>query len=71
MSFFIVLTIGFGIIGLGFFIKEEVVQIAAVMIGAIFCVWGLALTPKPLLIGAEILTVVALFRLCLHCCECD
>lgn len=71
MSFLIFLGIGLGTIWLGFKVKEEVAQITAAITGAIFLLWGLTLTPQPFLITAEVIAVLAIFRLCLHCCECD
>ena len=71
MGFLIFLALGLGTIGLGFLIKEEVAQIVAVVTGTIFLIWGVTLTPKPFLMLAEVLTVIAVFRLGLHCCECD
>ncbi|MBE9166686.1 hypothetical protein IQ238_03780 [Pleurocapsales cyanobacterium LEGE 06147] len=71
MSFLIFLAIGLGTIWFGLKVKEEVAQIAAAITGAIFLLWGLTLTPQPFLVSAEVIAVLAVFRLCLRCCDCD
>ncbi|MBE9047889.1 hypothetical protein IQ255_26440 [Pleurocapsales cyanobacterium LEGE 10410] len=71
MSFAIFLGLGLGAIAWGLRATEEVSQLAGAVIGAILLVWGLCLTPKMFLLGAEILAVIAVFRICVRCCECE
>lgn len=71
MSFIIFLGLGLSSIAWGLKSTEEITQLSAAIIGAILLVWGLCLTPKICLWGAEILAVVAMFRICVRCCECD
>lgn len=71
MSFLIFLGIGLGTIWFGLKVKEEVAQIAAAITGAIFLFWGLTLTPQPFLVAVEAIAVLAVFRFCLRCCDCD
>lgn len=65
--------IGLGLLAIAFGIKsgDEVIQLSGAIVGAILLVWGLCLTPKMFLVGAEILAVIAVFRICVRCCECD
>jgi membrane protein YdbS with pleckstrin-like domain len=70
MSYLIFLAIGLGIIWWGLKIKEEIFQISSAIIGALFLVWGLILTPQSLLFAGEVISVVAVFRICVRCCEC-
>jgi hypothetical protein len=71
MSFLIFLGIGLGAIWFGLTVKEEVAQVTAAITGAIFFLWGLTITPQPFLIAFEVIAVLAVFRLCLHCYDCD
>ncbi|GAB4526769.1 MAG: hypothetical protein Tsb0014_07110 [Pleurocapsa sp.] len=71
MSYLIFLGIGLATIVWGLNVKEEVAQLTAAIIGTIFLVWGLFLTPQTFLLLMEIVAVIALFRLCIRCCECD
>ncbi len=71
MSFLIFIGLGLGAIAWGLKATEEVVQLSAALVGTILLVWGLCLTPQIFLVGAEILAVIAVFRICLSCCECD
>lgn len=71
MSYLIFLGIGLGIISWGLSKKEEVVQLTAAITGAIFFVWGLCLTPEMFKLAAEIIATIAVFRICISCCECD
>ena len=71
MSFIIFLGLGCGIITWGLKAEEEVAQLSAAVMGAIFLVWGLCLTPQKFLLATEILTIIAVFRICVRCCECD
>ena len=71
MSFIIFLSLGLGAIAWGLRSNEEINQLAGAIIGALLLVWGLCLTPQAFLVGAEILAVIAVFRICVRCCECD
>ena len=71
MSFIIFIGLGLGAIAWGLRTPEEVARLSGAIIGAILLVWGLCLTPQMFLVGAEILAVIAVFRICVRCCECD
>ena len=71
MQYLICLIIGLVIIIWGVKTNEEVAQLTAAIVGAIFLVWGLTMTPQPILLAAEIVAVIAIFRICVRCCECD
>lgn len=71
MSFVIFLGLGCGTIAWSLRAQEEIVQLSAVILGAILLIWGLCLTPQKFLLGAEILIVVVVFRGCLRCWKCD
>ncbi|MGB5968212.1 MAG: hypothetical protein WA865_22150 [Spirulinaceae cyanobacterium] len=69
MSYIIFLTVGLGFIWLGLKTREEVYRLTAAAVGAVLLVCGLIATPLPFQIFVEILTVIALFRVCLRCLE--
>lgn len=71
MSFAVFIGLGLSVIAFGIKSSEEVVQLSGAIIGAILLVWGLCLTPQMFLVAAEILAVIAVFRICVRCCECD
>ena len=71
MSFIVFLTLGLAAIAFGLKSTEEVIQLSAAVLGAVLLVWGLCLTPQTFLVVAEIIAVVAVFRICVRCCECD
>lgn len=71
MSFAVFLGLGLGAIAWGLRAREEIAQLSGAIIGAILLIWGLCLTPRIFLLGAEILAVIAVFRICVRCCECD
>lgn len=71
MSYLIFLLIGLILIWVGLKVSEEVVQLSTGITAAILLVWGLVLTPQSLLLLIEIITVLAVFRICMRCCECD
>ena len=71
MSFIIFLGLGLVIITWGLRAKEEIAQLSGAIVGAVLLFWGLCLTPQMFLLAAEIITVVAVFRICVRCCECD
>ncbi|MEL6911954.1 MAG: hypothetical protein AAFR62_11415 [Cyanobacteria bacterium J06629_2] len=71
MSFILFFGLGLGSIAWGLRSQEEIVQLSAAVLGAILLIWGLCLTPQKILFGAEIIAVIAVFRICVRCCECD
>ena len=71
MSFVIFLGLGLGSIAWGLRSTEEIFQLSGAIVGAILLVWGLCLTPRMFLLAAEIVAVIAVFRICVRCCECD
>ena len=71
MSFIVFIGLGLGAIAFGIKSTEEVVQLSGAIAGAILLIWGVRHSPQMFLIGAEILAVIAVFRICIRCCECD
>ena len=71
MSFIFFLGLGLVAIAWGLRSTEEIIQLSAAIIGAVLLIWGLCLTPQMFLLGAEIIAVIAVFRICVRCCECD
>ena len=71
MSFIVFIGLGLSAIAWGLKSDEEIAQLSAAIVGAILLIWGLFLTPQMFLVGAEILAVIAVFRICVSCCECD
>ena len=71
MSFIIFFGLGLGAIAWGIRSTEEIIQLSAAILGTILLIWGLFLTPQTFLFIAEIVAVVAVFRICVRCCECD
>ncbi len=71
MSFAVFIGLGLGAIAWGLKSSEEVAQLSSAIVGVILLIWGLCLTPQMFLVGAEILAVIAVFRICVRCCECD
>ena len=71
MSFLIFLGLGLGFVAWGLKSTAEIIQLSGAIVGAVLLIWGLCLTPQRFLIGAEILAVIAVFRICVRCCECD
>jgi hypothetical protein len=66
-TYLIFLLIGLGIIWIGLKTGEEIVRIAAAIAGAILLIWGFALTPLPLQLLVEIVSVMAVFSVCVRC----
>jgi hypothetical protein len=66
-TYLIFLLIGLGIIWIGLRTGEEIVRIAAAIAGAILLIWGFALTPLPLQLLVEIVSVMAVFSVCVRC----
>ena len=71
MSFIIFLGLGLAVIAWGVRSQEEVIQLSGAVLGTVLLIWGLFLTPQMFLVGAEIIAVLAVFRICVRCCECD
>ena len=71
MSFIIFFGLGLGAIAWGLKSTEEIMQLSGAIVGAILLVWGLCLTPQVFLFAAEAIAVIAVFRICVRCCECD
>lgn len=71
MSFIIFLGLGLGAIAWGLKATEEISQLSGAIVGAILLIWGLCLTPQMFLLAAEVVAVIAVFRICVRCCECD
>lgn len=71
MSFIIFLSLGLGFVALGLKSTAEILQLLGAIFGTVLLIWGLCLTPQRFLIGAEILAVIAVFRVCVRCCECE
>ena len=71
MSFIVFLGLGLAAIAFGLKSTEEIMRLSAAILGAVLLIWGLCLTPQMFLVGAEIITVIAVFRICVRCCECD
>ncbi|MEL6930964.1 MAG: hypothetical protein AAFO95_20410 [Cyanobacteria bacterium J06600_6] len=71
MSFLIFFGLGLTAISWGIKSREEIMQLSCAIVGAILLIWGLFLTPQTFLLGAEAIALVAVFRICVRCCECD
>ncbi|MEM8830880.1 MAG: hypothetical protein AAGE96_16195 [Cyanobacteria bacterium P01_G01_bin.19] len=71
MSFLVFIGLGLGAIAWGLRSEEEVTQLSGAFAGALLLIWGLCLTPQMFLIGVEVLAVIAVFRICVRCCECE
>jgi hypothetical protein len=66
-TYLIFFVAGLGIILAGLRTREEVFRIAAAVSGAVFMIWGFALTPPQFQLFIEILLVGAVFRICMKC----
>ena len=71
MSFLIFIGLGLSAIVWGLKSRDEITQLSGAVVGAILLVWGLCVTPQMYLIGVEVLAVIAVFRICVRCCECE
>lgn len=67
MTYLFLLTIGLGVVWGGIRIKDEVYRLTAAIAGAILLVWGLALTPTPFQIIAEVIAIFSIFSICVRC----
>ncbi|WP_036482364.1 hypothetical protein [Myxosarcina sp. GI1] len=70
MSYLFFLGIGLGTIWWGIRTTEEVARLTAAIVGALLLIWGLCLTPQSFLLIAEVLAILAIFRICVRCCKC-
>jgi VIT1/CCC1 family predicted Fe2+/Mn2+ transporter len=66
-TYLILLAVGIGIIWVGLRSKDEVYRLASGVTGAIFLIWGFALTPSQLQFLVEAITLVAIFPICMRC----
>ena len=71
MSFLIFFGLGLTAIAWGIRSTEEIIQLSGAILGTILLIWGLFLTPQTFLLLAEFIAVIAVFRICIRCCECD
>ena len=67
VTYLILLGFGLGIIWLGLKTEDEVYRLGAVIGGAIFLVWGFALTPSQFQIFIEAIALIAVFPVCMRC----
>ncbi|MBE9177940.1 hypothetical protein IQ268_04995 [Oculatella sp. LEGE 06141] len=67
MGYLLFLALGLGIVWFGWQTKEEVLRLAAAISGAIFLIWGFAITPLPFQLLVEVLAVIAVFSVCVRC----
>ena len=63
----ILLGSGLSIIWLGLRTKDEIYRLGAVIGGAIFLVWGFALTPSQFQVLFEAIALIAVFPVCMRC----
>ena len=69
MTCLILLTIGLGFIWLGLKTSEEVYRLTAAAVGTVLLVLGLFATPLQFQLLVEVISVVAVFRICLRCLD--
>jgi len=66
-AYLIFLLSGLGIVWLGLKTDEEIIRIAAAIAGSILLIWGFALTPMHFQLVAEIISILAVFSVCVRC----
>jgi len=66
-TYLILLAVGIGIIWVGLRAKDEVYRLASGVTGAIFLIWGFALTPSQFQFLVEAIALVAVFPICMRC----
>lgn len=66
-TYVILLAVGIGIIWVGLSSKDEVYRVASGVTGAIFLIWGFALTPSQFQFLVEAITLVVVFPICMRC----
>ncbi|MEO0539929.1 MAG: hypothetical protein AAFZ80_03580 [Cyanobacteria bacterium P01_A01_bin.105] len=64
---FLLLSIGLAIIWGGMRLQEEVLLIAAALVGLCLLIGGFVLTPPHWQVAMEVLVVVLLFPVCVRC----
>jgi hypothetical protein len=69
MTYLLLLASGVVCLSIGWTTSEEIYRIAALVAGALFCLWGTAIAPPILQILLEILLVIAVFSICIRCLE--
>ncbi len=67
LTYLTLLGLGLSIIWLGLKTNDEVYRLGAVIGGAIFIVWGFALTPSEFQILFEVIALIAVFPVCMRC----
>jgi len=65
--YLILLGLGLTIIWLGLRTKDEIYRLGTVIGGAIFLVWGFALTPSQFQVLFEAIALIAVFPVCMRC----
>jgi hypothetical protein len=70
MTGFVLLAVGLGTFAMALITKDEINRIAVMVAGAIFLVWGFALTPLPFQLLVEISILVPVSFICLRCLGC-
>lgn len=69
MTYLIFLAVGLGFIWLGLRTREEVYRLTAALVGTVLLVLGLFSTPLQLQLLVEIISIFAVFRICLRCLD--
>ncbi len=70
MTGFVLLAVGLGTFAMALITKDEINRIAVMVAGAIFLVWGFALTPLPFQLLVELSILVPVSFICLRCLGC-
>lgn len=71
MSFIILYFLALSTVFWGIKSQEEIFQLSGVVVGTILFIWALCLTPQTFLFAGEVIAIIAIFRICVRCCECD
>lgn len=69
MAYLFFLITGAAYLAIGWTTSEEIYWIAALVAGAIFCIWGTAIAPPILQLLLEVLIIFAVFSVCIRCLE--
>jgi len=67
LTHLIFLVVGIGLVWISIKFKDDVYRLATAISGAIFIVWGFALTPLQFQLPIEALVLILVFPLCLRC----
>ncbi|MGF1938341.1 MAG: hypothetical protein RM347_028960 [Nostoc sp. ChiQUE02] len=70
MSSLLLLLMGFGTFFLAWKAQDEIHRITAMFSGTIFLIWGLALASLSLQLFIEIVSLLAVFSVCMRCLGC-